>query len=362
MNMSPRGADGWTPDWAVHPGEILAEHIEANGWSQAEFARLADLSPKLVSTIISARNPVTAETAIKLERVLGLKAYIWTGLQGRWDVSQARAAERDAFDASAWLRRFPVSELKSRAALPDTKDSGVLAEALLAMLGIGSPDAFSAKMASIAAHHRQSRAHPSSPEHVFTWLTLGENRARQMNLPSFDRARFLDAVREIRGLTTAEPSIFEPRMKELCREAGVALVFEKPISKTCLYGSARWFNTDRAIIQMSLRMKTNDHFWWTFYHEAGHIVLHQGRNFLDDQAGEGDGVESEADNWAEEILFGKDGVREIVSSSPRSEAEIQAIADELGVHAGIVVGMLQHHKKLPFTHLNGLKARFAWAN
>ena len=361
MNMIPRAADDWTPDWVVHPGEILVEHIEANGWSQAEFARLADLSPKLVSTIISGKNPITAQTAIKLERVLGLKAYIWTGLQGRWDVSHARAAEREAFDASAWLRRFPVSELKSRAALPDTKDSGVLAEALLTLLGIGSPDAFPAKMASVAAHHRQSRAHPSSPEHIFSWLMLGESRARYLNLPPFDRSHFLNAVKEIRSLTTSDPSIFEPRMKDLCRQAGVALVFERPLSKTCLYGSARWFDTDRAIIQMSLRMKTNDHFWWTFFHEAGHIVLHQGRNFLDDKAGEGDGVETEADAWAEAALFGPNRISEILNRTPRSEAQVHDIAAEIGIDPGIVVGMLQHRKALPFTHLNGLKTRFDWA-
>lgn len=80
----------WAPDWAIHPGEHLAEHIEARGWSQAEFARLADLSPKLVSTIINGTNPVTAETAVKLERDLGMKAYIWTGLQADWDLHQAR--------------------------------------------------------------------------------------------------------------------------------------------------------------------------------------------------------------------------------------------------------------------------------
>ena len=108
-------------------------------------------------------------------------------------------------------------------------------------------------------------------------------------------------------------------------------------------------------------MKTNDHFWWTFFHEAGHIALHQGRNFLDDKAGEGDGLESEADSWAEKMLFGEGVASAIVASSPRSEAEVRAVADEIGIHPGIVVGMLQHHKKLPYTHLNGLKARFEWA-
>jgi HTH-type transcriptional regulator/antitoxin HigA len=81
-------------------------------------------------------------------------------------------------------------------------------------------------------------------------------------------------------------------------------VFEKQISKTALFGSARWLDADHAIIQMSLRMKSNDHFWWTFFHEAAHILLHRGRNFADDQNGVGDGLEDEADRWAEEMLVG----------------------------------------------------------
>jgi HTH-type transcriptional regulator/antitoxin HigA len=93
--MTP-SKEEWAPNWATHPGEHLAEHLEARGWSQAEFARLAGLSPKLVSTIIGAANPVSVGTAIKLERALGVKACIWTGIQARWDLFQFRAAAKPA--------------------------------------------------------------------------------------------------------------------------------------------------------------------------------------------------------------------------------------------------------------------------
>ena len=82
----------WTPNWAVHPGAVLQEHLEARGLSKVEFARLAGLSPEMVSAIISGSSPVTAETANHLERVLGLKAYVWTGMQAEWDRFQAATA------------------------------------------------------------------------------------------------------------------------------------------------------------------------------------------------------------------------------------------------------------------------------
>ena len=260
----------WIPDWATHPGEHLAEYLETYGWSQAEFARLAGLTPKLVSTIIKGANPVTPDTAIKLERVLGVKANIWTNLQANWDLFHARAEEKASPETKAWLPQFPVKELKSRGCLPDTRDEGVLVDALLRLFGVGTPAAYKARVERLAVQHRQSKAHASVPSHVFTWLMLGERTARAMNLPEFDAPRFQQSISEIRTLTLEEPATFEPRMKELCRTAGVALIFEPPISKTCLFGSARWFDTNRAIIQMSLRMKSNDHFWWTFFHEAAH--------------------------------------------------------------------------------------------
>ena len=362
MSASAKTNNDWTPNWVTHPGEHLAEHIEARGWSQGEFARLANLSAKLISTIVSGKNPITAETAIRLERVLGMKAYIWTGLQAKWDLHQARMEDRPVNNAGQWLKRFPIGELKKRNHLPDTRDQHVLLDALLALLGVGTAAAYEKKVAALAVHHRQSRAYESSRDHIFTWLLLGETKARSMNLSRFDQSRFLQGIADIRMLTLKAPEQFEPRMKELCRTSGVALIFEKPLSKTCLFGSARWFDVDRAIIQMSLRMKTNDHFWWTFFHEAGHVALHRGRNFLDDKAGEGDGVENEADEWARQQLFGAGGLNRLLAHAPRSTADICAAADRLGLHPGIIVGALQHYKKLPYDHMNGLKQRFRWAD
>ncbi|MCS0494341.1 HigA family addiction module antitoxin [Ancylobacter sp. MQZ15Z-1] len=353
---------GWSPNWAVHPGEHLEEHLESRGLSQADFARLSALSPKLVSTIIAGKNPVTPETALRLERVLGVRAYIWAGLQAKWDIHQARLNEEAVADPKDWLKRFPIRELKERKLLPATTDSSVLLDEVLKLFGIGRISAYEAKVGALAVHHRQSRAYATSEDHIATWLLIGEAKAREMRLPEFDVRRFNQAVSEIRSLTTEPPEQFEPRMRALCRAAGVALILEKPLSKTCLFGSARWLDGNRAIIQMSLRMKTNDHFWWTFFHEAAHVVLHRGRSFVDDKAGEADDVEIEADAWANNTLFGRVGLDRLLEERPRSAVSVARLANEFGLHPGIIVGALQHHGALPYTHLNAMKARFIWAD
>jgi HTH-type transcriptional regulator / antitoxin HigA len=351
------------PNWATHPGEHLAEYIETNGWSQAEFSRLAGLTPKLISTILTGDNPVTPETALRLERVLGVKAYIWTNLQSKWDLNEAQKAEQKYLNqAREWISRFPVKELKVQRIIPDRSDDWEVLGALLSFLGIGRPSSLDSKLASLAVNHRRAKGYDSSDEHVLTWLMLAEKKARSRQLPAFDRDGFAAAVKSIRALTTKGPAEFEPQMIELCRKAGVALIFEKPIGKTRLFGSARWLSGGNAIIQMSLRMKSNDHFWWTFFHECGHILLHHGKNFADDQNGAGDGLEDKADEFAKEVLVGRKHYADFLETKPKTKIEVKEFAAQRSVHPGIVVGMLQHHKVIPFTHMNDLKVRFEWAD
>lgn len=357
--------DTWTPNWATHPGEHLEEYIETRGWSQAEFARIADLTPKLVSTIIAGKNPITPETAIKLERVLDVRAQVWLNLQMNWDLYQARVGEENKAASPAahsWLENFPISDLRKRGVLPATKDESALVDGMLAFLGIGSPDSFDAKFASLAVQHRQTQAYVSSRYSIYSWLKLGENKARALNIPGFDVTRFQKAVETIRGLTTVRQDIFLSQMQLLCRSAGVALIFERPLPNTCIFGSARWLDGTRPVIQMSLRMKKNDHFWWTFFHEAAHILLHRGYNFMDDETGGGEGLEKEANQWAEDHLVGTARFAEFRRVMPRfSENIVQEFAKEVRIHPGIVVGMLQHARALPPGHLNKLKEDIEWS-
>lgn len=356
--------EGWAPNWATHPGEHLAEYIEVNGWSQAEFARIADLTPKLVSTIISGRNPVTPDTALKLERVLGVKAQIWLNLQSNWDLYQARleeSAKATTAEAKSWLKEFPVKELKNRGALPATNDETLLMSALLKFAGIGSPESFKAKYESLAVCHRHSRTHESAATHIYAWLKLGEDKARKFALPEFDYSRFASAVTEIRSLTTAEPDVFLPKMQELCRKAGVALIFEPPLPQARLFGSAQWIENERAIIQMSLRMKTNDHFWWTFFHEAAHLTLHRGRTFIDDESSDASTkAEKEADGWAENTIIDHELFDEFKMRPRFSRSAVIDFSKEAGIHPGIIAGMLQHARLIPFNQLTDLKTTIDW--
>ena len=358
-------AEDWSPNWAVHPGDVLEEHLEARELTQADFARRAGLTPKLVSTIVAGKNPITADTALAIERVLGVKAYIWTGLQSAWDLHQTREAQREAASEPSvrdWIAKFPIKELQALGILPKSDDTGAHYDSLLKFFGVGSVNGYHARFDRLSVQYRHSVAHQSEVACLHAWLQIGELKARDLPLKPFSADRFASALKTVRTLTRESPAMFFPKMVDECAHAGVAVVAVRPLPKTRLSGAARWLSSDRAIIQLSLRHKTNDHFWFSFFHEAGHVALHKHDIvFADDEGGKGDGAESEADAFAEETLVGRQRFADFSRTHPKARHEVIQFADRVEIHPGIVVGMLQHHGILPWAHLNDLKEKFVWS-
>ena len=201
----------------------------------------------------------------------------------------------------------------------------------------------------------------ASRNSLLTWLRCGEVEASAKEIRTYDKAKFNKALIEIRSLTNEKIQGFKPKIEKLCEAAGVVFVLIPPLPKTCLSGAAYWAGGKTPVIQQSLRHKTNDHFWFTFFHEAAHILLHNPKAlYADDENGKGDGVEEQANEFATEILVGKKELAAFIATNPTNANEVTQFALDRNVHPGIVVGMLQHHGVIPWNKLNFLKAKFQW--
>ncbi len=357
-----KAAIGYDPDYAIPPGWIVGERLEAQGMSQAEFARRCGRSPKLISEIVSGKAPLEPGTALQFEKVLGLDASIWLGIESRYQLHRARQAEkqRAAFSVE-WARAFPVRELVERGFFrnPDSDIDAV--SQLLAFFRVGSIDAWTARYSRANVAYRHSRSFKSNEQALTTWLRLGEIDAEGQACAEFDKSRFRHAAQAIRGLTIEPPDVALKSAAALCNQAGVALALVPPLPGTALSGAAWWLSPRKAVIQLTARHKSDDHLWFSFFHEAAHILLHSKREvFVDEANGSSEDLEMEADDWASNMLVPARAFAKFASTSPRSERAIKEFAAEQGVAPGIIVGMLQHKEFLPWSHLNGLKRRVDW--
>ncbi len=352
----------YQPDYTVPPGWILEEMLEVREMSHAEFARRCNRSAKLVSDIISGKAPVEPETALQFEKVLGMDASVWINVEADFQLHNARKEEAEQHTRHAeWQKKFLVSELVKRGAFPKPENDADCVSKLFGFFGVASEDAWNRRFSNTCIAYRHSPSFESTNEALATWLRLGEIKAEDQECENYNEAKFKEALHKIRSLTVKKPSAFLPGMKQLCNQAGVAFVVIQGLPKTALSGAAWWLNPRKPLIQQSVRHLANDHFWFTFFHEAAHILLHSKKEvFVDEMDCDGNECEEEANVWAANFLVPKTEWQKFKSRNPRSKAVISSFARKQGIAPGVIVGMLQHEGVLPWTHLNGLKQRYRW--
>ena len=357
----------YRPDYAVPPGWVLAERLEVRGISPAEFARRCGRSPKLISEIIAGKAPIKPETALQFERVLGVDASIWLGIEDDYRLHRVREAEaQKAEESVAWSKQFPVNELVKRGTLVKSSSPTEVVSNLLSFFGVASVAAWQVKYGSANIAYRHSPSFESSETALATWLRLGEIEAEETQCADYNETAFRQALGRVRRLTSMPTRETLAEAQRLCSNAGIVLAFVKPLPKTALSGAAWWLSPRKAVIQLSARHRTDDHLWFSLFHEAAHILLHSKRSIFVDgtkgrtPAADTETDETEANAWASNFLVPARHWERFVVSSRFTDDSVRQFAADQGIAPGIVVGRLQHEGQLPWNHLNHLKMRLEW--
>ena len=346
------------PNVAIPPGDTLAEAIETLGISQAELARRAGRPVQAVSEIIQGRKEITAETAIELERVVGIPAHVWVRLEADYRTAKAMLADRERLKEEVpYAARCPYSEMANYRWLPATRDAVEKVRNLLGFFGVASLSNLSA-----TAAWRKSDALTTDECALAAWLRKGELEAQAVSVQGFDPDGLAAALPAIRGFTRERPEEFSPKLKRMLAGLGVALVFVPHLKKTGAHGATRWIGR-KAVVQLSVRYRWADIFWFTLFHELSHLLLHGRKgvfiNFLKHQR---DKYEREADAHAGDILIPPALYPKLLVKCDRyrsvSPHDVLEFAADIGVHPGIVVGRLHHDERLKPQFHNNLREKY----
>ena len=359
----------FTPDWVSPPGDTILDLIDERGWTQADLATRLGFSHKHVNQLVKGKVPLTEEAALRLAQALGTSAGFWLTREARYRerVVRLESAGRHAAWAS-WLDELPVRQLMNAGAISkrriDAKSVPDLVDECLRFFSVASPEEWRNHYLGMECHFRKSRAAQSDIGAISAWLRLGEREAEKLGIRSYDRPTFQAALGEIRNLTVEPPEVFEPRVSALLHDAGVGFVLVPAIPRARVSGVARWLNPRFPLIQLSLYGKTNDRFWFTFFHDSAHLLLHAADKksvWLDDLSSNSASgrAEDEANVWAAEQLIPSRYATELAGLETR--ASVRAFARRIGIHPGIVVGRLQHDRSIPFKQMNDLKVSFELA-
>lgn len=342
------------------PGDTIQETIENIGMSQVELAERMGRSKEKLNDIIKGREPITMKTAILLDRVLGIPVSFWMEREREYRIELANIEQQEFLAQGIdWLKQFPVSVLRNMGFLPDTKNQTDLVDALLRFFGVASPVQWQNIYLeeAVGAAFKISLANTQSPHAISAWLRIGELKTSAQNLPEFDKIGFTNTLDDIKSLVINQPEDFKDQLQLLCAKCGVAIVYTSCLPKAPISG-ATWWKGKNPIIQLSGRYKSNDSFWFAFYHEAAHIIKHGKKEiFLEDLQGTpvDEEKEKEADLFAQKYLFPASGFERLALIKPINDHLIMAFAAKYDTHPAIIVGQLQHSKVIGYQQFNHFK-------
>lgn len=340
----------WEPAEVSPPGETLLELIEERGIAQSELARRMGRPLNAINEIVLGLKEVTEDTALELERVLGAPAHFWLARESRYREYLAR--QRDASrmpDRLEWLNSLPLKEMQAAGQLPAGRLTPAfkptLIDAALRFFGVASPEGWQKQYQTVqAAFRRSNPAKQTDNAAITAWLRLGEIEAQTRETAPFSAEKLQANLAAMRALSVQTAPEIGVGLKALCAEAGVVLLFVPAFRGTHVSGVARWLG-ERPLIQLSLLGKWNDGFWFNFFHEVGHVLKHPKRAVFLDDASSGEALaskeEQEANQFAADVLISpadRKALRKLELNAPA----IQAFAQNIGIHPGIVVGALQH--------------------
>jgi len=344
-------------DLAIPPGELLEEEIAAAGLTQHDLAVRTGRPAQVINEIIRGKKAITHDTALELEKVLGIPAHVWVNLESTYQLTQAKNRERENLrNQEDWLEEFPVREIEKRGWIPSHPDKSEKVRALLEFLGVASFQAWRQTIVGL----RVSEKSRVSPGALAVWLRRGELDGWELETERYDEERFREALSHIRSMTSDSPEVFAPKIAQLCGDAGVAWVVIKELPKSGANGIARWLTPEKGLIQMSLRWHWSDIFWFTFFHEAYHILRRHTREVHIDWIDRDREAEAEADAFAQDFIIPPDAWAEFVTTEPSTVTDVNRFASEIGIDPGIIVGRMHREGLIPYSRLAYLKSRFVW--
>lgn len=350
--------DDFRPEWASAPGETIVELLSERRLSLDDFASKMGMSSQSAANLLEGKSTITVEMARKLEEVLGGSRQFWIARDGQYREDASRLFEK----YREWLQEIPIGDMVQFGWIEPVRATDEAAS-LLRYFGVENVEAWHQKYAMVErmTAFRTSRSFESRPGAVAAWLRQGEIIGDDINCGPWNPDTFRESLREIRHLTRVhDTKRFLPRLRSICAESGVALAVVRSPNGCRASGATRMVARNKVLLQLSFRYLTDDQFWFTFFHEVGHALLHAQRGLFVDGIDETKTAEErEADNFAENTLIPDEYSNEfeVLRGDTR---RVLKFAQNVGIAPGIVVGQMQHRGLIPRNWLNALKRNYSW--
>lgn len=339
------------------PGEFLREELDARGWTQSDFADILGRPIQLVNEIVLGKRVITPETARGLGDALGTSPQLWLNLESAYQLSRLKSEDDSVARRARLYEKAPVKELVRRQWIEPSNNIEVLEERVMKFYGLTSLDQelqfwpFAARASSI---EEPSCAH-------WAWLFRAKYLARAVQARKYSSERLEQGITRLKALLPNPEDV--RHVPKVLSESGIRFLILESLAHTRIDGACFWLDQESPVVVLSLRYDRIDGFWFTLFHELGHVMHRHGLTGHEsvDTNLVGAGAKASEEKSAIEQLVDKFAVEHLVPRKTLDyfmarvkplyyKAKIRDFARHNGVHPGIVVGQLQFRKEIPYSH------------
>lgn len=350
-------------DWFSRPGDSVLSAMSRRSVSPTALAEQLKGGMDQLRGIVAGTSAIDESAADALARAVGGSIRFWMDRQAKYESALAQAVQAVTNDdGDFWLKNVPLPDPKPRGKISEQVRSAEL-QKRLAFYGVSTITSWRARYGSEqkAARFRTSTSFMPSEGATSLWLRRGELEASLTSTQPWSPTGLKARLAEIRALSKiSKVARFLPRLKKLLAEAGVALVIVKAPTGCRASGASRLIAANKAMILVSFRHRSDDQFWFTIFHEIGHLLLHDAAPFVDeDGMSEEDPCEQEANEFAVDLIVPDHRVSELYRLGDDAEM-IRRFAVSLGVAPGLILGQLERRRLVDYGQFRKLRRIWTW--
>lgn len=344
---------------AFHPGQYVEEIIEDYNITQKEFAERLGISAKTVSKIVNGEDSISKDTANKLSKLTGISMGTWLNLQSAYDVKIAEMGEQQNYEEIEVCQLIDFSYFKQHGFVENKRYSIQEKVSELRKLFQIADLTYLKQFNHLVSYRNTQKFTERSIVNSNVMLELAIQQSKDKSVTKFDKKRLEQILPELRKLINSDSDSFYPLLKEKLLECGIVLVGLPSLKNANLNGATKKYSDGSVLLLLTDRNKASDIFWFSLFHELGHIMHN---DFYSDQDNQEAYLEKErlADVFAKDYLIPSEEYIRFVKADDFSRQAIVEFSEMIDIHPSIVLGRLQKEGRVDFNQYRDLKVNYQY--
>lgn len=330
---------------AFHPGYYIKEIVDESGLTQEDFAKRLDTTPKNLSLLIRGEQSLSIDIAMKLSRMIGTSVTYWLNIQNAYDTLVAEfKSEEELMQERDVFKVLDYKYFRDNFGLPDLprKIDEQIVE-VRRFLNVATLSVFEKRDMAVSFRSASNELSSTNIIKANTMVQIAINKALDIKAPKFNKAKFKEASEYALSLTKNHDE-FYPLIRNAFLDAGVVFVILPNLSGSKINGATKKIGNN-VMLMVNDRRLNSDTFWFTLFHEIGHIIHGDYGISFEKETGEKEEI---ADKFAEDALINPDEYQEFIQNKVFNITTIKTFAEQINRDPGIILGRLQNDGLVEF--------------